>query len=857
MYKSIYIDKKSDIVYLWDDTEGATTFPFPHYAYKKQKGGKYRSIHGDELVKTDLYEEGDTDLYESDLPPETKILMEAYDDSDEPSIDHNIVVIDIEVDSEGGFPNVERGDKEITAISIYDSLTKKYYAFVLDKNKLLTNSNEGDVILSRYDDEETMLRTFLNVWEQLSPSIVTGWNINDNGTSGGFDMPYLYNRLKVVVGTKNANRLSPIGVCYMRRGEMKLIVAGVSLLDYIRLYKKFSNKTMPNLQLNTVGKIVVGMEKIHYDGNLDDLYKNDIKKYIEYNLQDVRIVVALDEKLKFIDLARRICHIGHVPYEWFHMSSRYLEGAIILHMRRNGGYIAPNKPVGGREQYMEQEYGDDDDDNSFAGAYVKDPVPGLYDWIFSCDINSLYPSIIRTLNISPETKAGRVKNFNVNIIESNWNGSVEIELDKGKENIQFDSKSDFLHFLESKKLTISSAGILFYSEKEGVVPQILSNWFAERVELKNKMKDAYKNNDKQNYEFYKQRQQSLKIMLNSLYGTLGLPLFRFYDKENAESVTLSGQTIIKMSEKKVNQIFYKKTNKNDDHIKYIDTDSLYMSSLDVMPSEYKTDLERMNFTISLSNDISNQLNEFYPLLVKKIFNASNNKIRIQSDSIASTAIWLAKKRYALLKCYDMELEKEVSKSDGLEVKGIDVVRTSFPVKFREFMKSFLMDILNKTERKIIDEKILRFKSDLSTFNIIDISKNTSVKFISQKGDINYCPKGRQPFSIVTGTPAQTKAALYYNDLLRVFGLHKKIEPIHHSQKIKYAYLKENEYGIDCLALKADSTDPKQMLDFVEKYIDRNKLYERELESKLKSFYEVLNWQLPTEEIKKAGEFFNF
>ena len=267
VYQNIYIDKKTNTVFLWDDKHGLTTFPYPRYAYKKKSGGKYRSIYGDELARVTNFNDNDPELFESDLPPETRVLIDAYEDSDEPSKGHNVVFIDIEVDSEGGFPHIEEGDKEITAISLYDSITKKYHAYILDKDNLTEGLDFGkDVAIHSYDDEETMLMSFLNLWEELAPTIVTGWNIDF------FDMPYLYNRCKRVVGQNNAKRLSPIGICYMRKGLSKMVIGGLSIMDYILLYKKYSGKNMPNHQLNTVGKIVVKMEKVHYDGSLNDLF---------------------------------------------------------------------------------------------------------------------------------------------------------------------------------------------------------------------------------------------------------------------------------------------------------------------------------------------------------------------------------------------------------------------------------------------------------------------------------------------------------------------------------------------------------------------------------------------------------
>ena len=350
----------------------------------------------------------DPSLFESDVPMTTRTLIDAYEDNDEPSTGHRVVFLDIEVDVEDGFPNIDEGDKAITAIAIYDDVTKKYTAFILDKERSLEDSCNDDTQILAYPEEESLISAFVTKIQEIQPTIITGWNVSQ------FDMPYLYNRICKVMGKSFIKQLSTIDTVFINKFSKELIIAGVSILDYMILYKKFIGRNESSYALGNIGKKVVNMEKISYTGSLNDLYKSDINKYIEYNLNDVKIVVALDNKLKFIDLARNICHTGHVPYEYFGMSSRYIEGAMLLYLRRQK-LVAPNKSAEGRADY---EARTEENEEGFEGAYVKDPIPGRYDWIFSCDVNSLYPSIIRTLNISPEKKVGKVKNFKT-IIKSN------------------------------------------------------------------------------------------------------------------------------------------------------------------------------------------------------------------------------------------------------------------------------------------------------------------------------------------------------------------------------------------------------------------------------------------------------
>lgn len=254
--------------------------------------------------------------------------------------------------------------------------------------------------------------------------------------------------------------------------------------------------------------------------------------------------------------------------------------------------------------------------------------------------------------------------------------------------------------------------------------------------------------------------------------------------------------------------------------------------------------------LKVTKDVQNFINECYNFMAKRMFNIEKHRFDIKQEVIAKTSIWLAKKRYAQFIINNGGVEV-----DELEVKGLDVVRTSFPIKFRQFMKEFLQDVLKKVPQEKITEKVINFKQDFDTYSIIDIAKNTSVKFKSSKGDLDYNPINRQPFLSVKGTPAQVKAALYYNDLVKHLGLDKKTELILHGQKIKWVYLKQNRYNIDCIALKADDTDPDEILEFINEYVDRNLMYKNELSSKLEDFYEVLKWEFPNDSYVAFSSFF--
>ena len=613
MYQNIFIDRKSELIHVWDDKVGKIEVPLKtvKYAYRKNDNGIYKSIYGDSLEKTYTFSPNDPSLFESDVPLDTRTLIDMYEDSDESSTGHTIMFYDIETSSEGGFPNVETADKEITAIALYDNISKKYTAYILDKESLLKNSLTDESEIISCIDEETLIKRFLNKINEIQPTIWTGWNID------GFDNPYLYRRIKRVLGQTQAERLSPINKCYMNTYSDKLVIAGVSSLDYMSLYKKYNIKLEASYALSAIGKKVVGMDKINYIGSLDNLYKTDIQKYIDYNLNDVKIVVALDEKLNFIEQARQICHKGHVPYECFGKSSRFIEGAILMYLRRKG-QVAKNKPVSDNQVL-------DGDDDGFEGAYVKDPITGRHEWVFDLDLTSMYPNIIISLNISPETKVASVKNWDV---QKYLNGTMS-EFEIGS--IKY-TKEEFQEFLQTHKYSIASNGVMYRTDFQGVIPEILIKWFNERKELRKLAKKHGDAKEWDKYAYYDRAQRVVKVQLNSIYGTLGLKIFRFYDKDNATAVTITGQDIIKTTDKVVNQ-YYKKSIGDDgrDHIIYCDTDSVDGKSL-VKANDKNISIE--NLYSQLENDSQNlNITDFtgrqfvFPKDVKlPYYNELNNEI---------------------------------------------------------------------------------------------------------------------------------------------------------------------------------------------------------------------------------------
>ena len=838
MYQNAYYQRERNLMHVWDDQRGYMSFPYTRYAYEPAERGEYTSIYGDKLTKIYKFKKDDPGLFESDVPETTRALVDLYSDSDEPSTGHVILTYDIECEMESGLPDPQEAKNEITSIALHDSATNQYWVLVMDKEGILEEKTTDKCIVIPFRDERDMLMKYLELYEYINPSIVTGWNIDY------FDTPMLYNRIKRLLGEKQANRLSPIGQCFWSPYRKRFFMAGVSYLDYIILYKKFNYGELPNYRLDTIAQIELGRGKIEYQGNLDQLFRDDIEKFIEYNLVDVELVVEFDKKLEFIDLCRGITHAGHVTYEDFVYSSKYLEGALLTYLRRKN-LVAPNKPAD-REERMQAIR--DNNEEKFIGAYVKPPIVGKYEWIYDLDLTSLYPSIIMTLNISPESKIGKIQDWDANKF-------IKGEVDTyyiGEDTI---SRDNLKKYLEQSKFSVASNGVLYRTDSVGCIPGILDLWFQQRVEYKNEMKKYGKAGNKEKYAFFHKRQLVQKILLNSLYGVLGLPAFRFYDVDNATAVTTTGQTVIKSTADMGNIKYNKELNTPDaDSNIYIDTDSVFFSAVPLMDKRIPNWKEQDQDTIAgyvneIAEEMQDYLNDFYDILSTKILNVDKDKHRleIKKEYVAKAGLWIAKKRYAQWIISDNGVPV-----DKLDVKGLDVKRSSFPKAFQECMGTVLIDILKGKSEDEISDYVVDFKKKMINRPTSEIAKNSAVKNLSK-----YIPKGkRQLFQFGKGTPAHVKAAISYNDCLKHFNAPFKYEPMKNGDKVKWVYLKDNPLGLDGLAFTGYS-DPPEIEQFLATYIDHNKIFERELKNKLQDFFDAIGWGDVVSEQRTAEKFFTF
>ena len=844
MYQNIWVDRKPAMglgtgkpieVHIWDDKVGHNVIQYKDYAYKKNSAGTYFSLYGDKLIKTNKWnrDEYDADnvLY-ADLIFETKVLVELYSESDDVSVNHRELIFDIEVEVTDGFPQWKTAENKITSIALYDKVADSYCCLILGNIK---NSSYDNVIIESFESEEELLQRFCQKYLEINPTILTGWNTEF------FDIPYLYNRLTRVLGEQFANTLSPIGRVVYDEYRGKYKIAGVSQLDYLSLYKLYTYSQEPSYRLDAIGQKEVGIGKVEYEGTLNDLYRDDIEKFIDYNLNDVIIVAELDKKLKFIDLARAVAHKGHIPYEDVYMSSRYLEGAMMVYMKKLG-IVPPLKPKGGYENK----------EKPFSGAFVKDPIPGRYEWVYDLDLTSMYPSTIMTLNTSPETKLGKIDNWNPNkFVNSTQDEYSFIKNNKMKQKLPNKFKhSELKHLFESYPISISANGVIYKNNKQGLIPSILSKWFDERVEYKKLMKQFGNEGNTEKYEYFKKRQLVQKILLNSMYGVLGSPTFRFYDVDNAEATTLTGQMLIKYTQKTCNEYYNNELKDDSDHVIYTDTDSIFVSSVPIIKKRFpNANIEDDSFMtdkiLIVAKEVQDHLNQKYNEFAKLYLNCDKHRFDIKQEVIAKSAFWVAKKRYG-----QWIINENGVTCDKLDVKGLDIIRSSFPPAFRKVMTEVLQGILNNQKKDLIDDIILVFKKEMKEMNILEIALNTSVKGLQK-----YVTPTRSEFSqFKKAAPVHVKAAVRYNDLIKKFNLENKVELIKNQDKIKWVYLKANPYNLQSIALKGYD-DPKEILDLANEFIDHGKLFESQLNKKIKMFYNALNWTEPVNKKNSIERFF--
>ena len=543
MYKKCFAQRKSGnthLIHLWTDNEGYQKVEWQNQAYIEcdDSQSSHTGLNGESLRKIANWKPENNKLHFHDMPAHQKFLVEKYGINDEPSTTHREIFFDIETEWGDALTEeyIKSAPKKVTSIAWYDKQVDEWGILILDKKSQLnrTKARNKEIIPCATEDE--LLMKFLEKFREIDPDIIVGWN------SDYFDVPYLYYRMCNVLGQDVARYLSPIG--YVRETpwykDQYIQIAGVESLDYMRLHKKFSWADEPSFKLDAIGEKYVGVNKIEYEGNLDDLFEADIHKFIQYNFVDVEILKLLDEKLEYLSLVKNLSHKGKHNYSEVYANTKTQDGAISAYLLSQK--IVP--PAKERNPLSKKNY---------AGGYLFCPKAGIYNYVFDEDLTSLYPSIIMTINIGKETMVGRIidaddRNNRLGLNDlKRKDPEEELIVENAKRSRTKVNVGRLIHMIEQNELSVSANGVLFNTNRESVLSTILKKWFDERVLYKNKMKDAYKSGDKELGAGFHMKQYTMKILLNSLYGATALGSFRYGNVILSEAITLSGQRIIQES----------------------------------------------------------------------------------------------------------------------------------------------------------------------------------------------------------------------------------------------------------------------------------------------------------------------
>ena len=714
------------------------------------------------------------------------------------------VTIDIETRADNGFPDPEKAEEEMLAITIKNQTTKKIIVWGLGEFK----NDRDDVTYINCSNENELLANFMNFWTKHYPDVVTGWNTDF------FDIPYLINRITKVLGEDRAKEFSPWGLISSRkvynhgREQQVYDITGVANLDYLQLYRKFTYTNQESYALNHIAFVELGQKKNEnpYE-TFQDWYTKDYQSFLEYNIVDVELVDRLEDKMKLLELLLTMAYEAKVNYEDVFGQVKYWD-VLIHNYLKNKKIVIPQKSSQSKS-------------DKYEGAYVKEPQVGQHKWVMSFDLNSLYPHLIMQYNMSPET-----------LVTGNY---LKLADDKTYVNEML-SEVD-LDIPENTTLTPN--GALYRTDKHGFLPEMMQDIYNDRTVYKKKMlkaKQDYEDTKDSKYLKYISRynniQMARKISLNSAYGAIGNQYFRYYDLAIAEGITTAGQLSIRWIEKKINQYLNKLLETtNEDFVIASDTDSIYVTFDKLVNRVFKEgeDVQKIvNFLDTIAQEkIEPFIDKSYQTLATYV-NAYDQKMFMKREVIADKGIWTAKKRY-ILNAWDVEGVRY--HEPQLKIMGIEAVKSSTPAPCREKIKQALKIIMSGDEKELNDF-LIEFRKEFEDLPPEEIAYPRSVNGVRKfYSDSSIYRKG---------TPMHIKGSLVYNHMIRQRKLTKKYTLIQDGDKVKYLELRQpNPLG--CNVITFPSKLPKE-LDIL-KYVDYDSQYEKSFIDPLSFITNNIGWKI--------------
>jgi DNA polymerase elongation subunit (family B) len=715
-----------------------------------------------------------------------------------------LVTLDIEVASENGFPDVESAAEEILLITIQDYSTKEIITWGQGPFKL----KQGNHYYKQFNNEYDLLNDFINWWmiEENTPEVVTGWN------SKLYDIPYMVRRIDRILGEKMMKRMSPWGLVtevetYISgRKNIAYDVGGISQLDYLDLYKKFTYTNQESYRLDHIANVELGQKKLDHSefDTFKDFYTKGWQKFVEYNIIDVELVDRLEDKMKLIELALTMAYDAKVNYEDVFYQVRMWDTIIYNYLKKRNIVIPPKERS--------------DKDSKYAGAYVKEPIPGKYDWVVSFDLNSLYPHLIMQYNISPET------------LRETRHPSATVDKILNEE----------LTFEMYKDNAVCANGAMYRKDVRGFLPELMERIYSERKIFKKKMleaKQAYEKTPTKALEKEIARcnniQMARKIQLNSAYGAIGNQYFRYFKLANAEAITLSGQVSIRWIENKMNGFLNKiLQTEGVDYVIASDTDSIYLNLGPLVTKFLSNKSDDKTAVVALLDKVcQDKLEPFIERSYEELASyvqAYDQKMIMKRENIAERGIWTAKKRY-ILNVWNSEGVQYTEPK--LKMMGIEAVKSSTPAPCRQMIKDGLKLMMNGTEEEVIDF-IDKCRVDFKKL------PPEQIAFPRTASDVR---KYRSSSDIyMKGTPIHIRGALLFNHYIKEKKLTNKYSLIGNGEKIKFLYLKKpNIIQENIISFIQDF--PRE-LD-LDKYIDYELQFEKSFVEPLKAILDAIGWNV--------------
>jgi len=828
-------------LWTWNDQGDRTEIcePFEPYIYIESNQFKDGlSLFNTPLRKLSFKNEWDRRRYVKDsgvqrifynLRPEQQFLIERFGGlQNDPGFSQyplRVFFLDIETFSPYSFPVPAQAQHPINLITIFDTLEKKYHTFGLKEDFTPTEPNQT---YYKCKSESEMLEKFLRYWENNYPDIVSGWN------SEGFDIPYIINRITNVLGENEAKRLSPVGSLYYREDVRKAFgkdlgrwhIHGISCIDYMEAYKTFSRGEQESYSLNYIAHVELKEGKVAYNAtNLAQLSEQDWNKFVIYNIQDVSLLIKLEDKLRYLKILRMIGYKGFTTFESSMGKISVVTGAIAQQALENGKIF----PTFVKDQM-----------NKYGGGFVKEIEPGLHENIITFDANSLYPNTLISLNLSLETKLGKVVNVD------KQKNEVEVRLENGKTHLL--TPEQFQQFTEKHKIAISRARILYSQKEKGVIPQYVDNLYAERVEVKTQMSALEQTNLKlrKNSKEYKANarqieqldtmQYTIKILLNSIYGVFGNMHSPFYDIDHAASITNTGQSVIKAANKIANEFVTKKYGCTEDVAVYNDTDSTHISLkplLDKLGEPFlNSDGEINPLVYEKANELNDVINKGIDDWARSSLNSVDPRFYFKREAICAVGVYQPKKHY-ILHVRDKG-ESDPIPCDYIKYVGVEVVKSTMSENVKRLIKNVVESIIYTKERSATIDVYRQTYEDFKKLPVEDLA------FRSKINNYEKSANKANKFAIGKGTPIHAKASIYYNLLLKHLNIETMYDPVVSGLKIKWFYtVPSNKFNIKCIAFTNEY--PTEFNDIIKP--DYELMFEKLVEPAITRFFECVKWRM--------------